>query len=262
MKKYIYEMYLAFKSKLVYRFDLFIGILATFLQVVIYIAIWKALYASNTEVDGIQFEMVTTNFIFGLAIVNSYQFSDLDIQNKLKDGTIVNEFLKPTDFKKTLLARNMGYILFKLLTNFIPAVVLSIIFYSIFIQTNILYVVLFILSLILGIITYWCISMLVQLCAFWIWNVWSISTIKNVIISLLSGSLIPLWFMPSKVKKVIEYTPFYSIYSGPLEIYLGQKNTMEIINTFLLQGAWIIVLLACVNIMWYFGKKRLIVQGG
>lgn len=262
MKKYLYEMYLTFKSKLVYRFDLIIGIFATFLQVVIYIAIWKALYGQNSTIDGVSFEMVTTNFILGLAIINSYQFSDLDIQNKLKDGTIANEFLKPTDFKKVLFARNIGFILFKLLTNFLPAVILSTIFYSIFIQTNFILILLFIISLLLGVVTYWCISMIIQMCAFWIWNVWSISTIKNVIISILSGSVIPLWFMPKTIRNIIKFTPFYSIYSGPLEIYLGQKQGIEILYTFLIQGAWIAGLLIVINLLWYFGKKRLIVQGG
>lgn len=262
MMKYLYETKLAFKSKFVYRFDLIIGILATFIQVVIYIGIWKALYGNNTFVDGISFEMVTTNFILGLAIINAYQFSDLDIQNKLKDGSIANEFLKPNDFKKVLLARNLGLILFKLLTNFLPAIFLSLIMFPIFIQMNLLYVLLFVLSLILGMITYWCISMIVQLCAFWIWNVWSISTIKNVIVSLFSGALIPLWFMPEVFRKVIEFTPFYSIYYGPLQIYLGNKDEISIIYSFLIQLAWISILFLVINVMWYFGKKRIVVQGG
>ena len=262
MRKYVYEMYLSFKSRFVYRFDLLISILATFLQVVIYISIWKALYGANDTIDGISFEMVTTNFILGLAIINAYSFSDLDVQNKLKDGSIANEFLRPVDYKKVILSRNLGNILFKLLTNFLPALILSLIFYGIFIQTNMFYVFLFILSLLLGVITYWCISMIVQLCAFWIWNVWSISTIKNVLVSLLSGSLIPLWFMPEVMRKIITYTPFYSIYYGPLEIYLGQKEGLDILYLFLIQIGWIGALLIIINVMWYFGKKRVIVQGG
>lgn len=262
MRKYIYEMHLAFKSKLVYRFDLIIGIIATFLQVVIYISIWKALYANNTIIDDISFEMVTTNFILGLAVVNAYNFSDLTIQNKLKDGSIANEFLRPVDFKKVLLARNLGNILFKLLTNFLPALILSLICFRIYLQTNPVYILLFVLSLILGVITYWCISMIVQLCAFWIWNVWSISTIKNVLISVFSGALIPLWFLPQTLRKLIEYTPFYSIYYGPLEIYLGNKSGLDILYSFIIQIGWIGMLLCIINIMWYFGKKRVIVQGG
>lgn len=262
MLKYLSELKMSFKSNLVYRFDLIVGILATFLQVVIYLSIWQSLYNGQAQIDGVSFEMVTTNFVIGLAIVFSYNISDLDIQNKLKDGSIANEFLKPVDFKKVLFARNLGKILFKLLTNFLPAFILSLIFYNIYLQTNPLYIFLFFLSLIFGLIIYWCISMIVQLAAFWIWNVWSISTIKNVLVSIFSGSLIPLWFMPEGIRKVVEFTPFYSIYYSPMQIYLGNTTGLNILYTFLSQGCWIVLLLVVINIMWYFGKKRVIVQGG
>ncbi len=55
MRKYAYEMYLSFKSRFVYRFDLLISILATFLQVFIYISILKALYFANDTIDVILF---------------------------------------------------------------------------------------------------------------------------------------------------------------------------------------------------------------
>lgn len=262
MTKYLYELKLSFKANLVYRFDLIVGVVATFLQVVIYLAIWSSLYQENSDIDGISFEMVTTNFVIGLAIVFSYNISDLDIQNKLKDGSIANEFLKPVDFKKVLFARNLGKILFKIITNFLPALVLSLIFYRVYLQTNPLYILLFVISLFMGLLIYWCISMIVQLTAFWIWNVWSISTIKNVLVSVFSGSLVPLWFLPEQFKKIIEFTPFYSIYYSPMQIYLGNTTGIDILYTFLNQGCWIVFLLIVINIMWHFGKKRVIVQGG
>ena len=260
--KYLSELKMTFKSNFVYRFDLIVGILATFLQVVIYLAIWESLYNGQSQIDGVSFEMVTTNFVIGLAIVFSYNISDLDIQNKLKDGSIANEFLKPEDFKKVLFSRNLGNILFKILTNFFPAFILSLIFYDVYLQTNLFYILLFFLSLIFGLIIYWCISMIVQLSAFWIWNVWSISTIKNVLVSIFSGALIPIWFMPEVIKKIVEFTPFYSIYYSPLQIYFGNMTDLNILYTFINQVCWIALLLTIINIMWYFGKKRVIIQGG
>ena len=68
--------------------------------------------------------------------------------------------------------------------------------------------------------------------------------------------------MPEVMRKIITYTPFYSIYYGPLEIYLGQKEGLDILYLFLIQIGWIGILLIVINVMWYFGKKRVIVQGG
>ena len=91
---------------------------------------------------------------------------------------------------------------------------------------------------------------------------WSISTIKNVIIGVLSGSLLPLWFMPESVLQIINYTPFDSIYFIPIEIYLGTISLYEIMGCYVRQVIWIIILYSLSRIMWEFGKKRLVVQGG
>ena len=101
-----------------------------------------------------------------------------------------------------------------------------------------------------------------QMFSFWLMNVWAIMTIKNVFINVLSGSMIPLWFMPEIMKKIIGFTPFESIYFTPVQIYLGQLGGAEIAAGFIKQFVWIVVLLGCGMLLWNKGKKKLVVQGG
>ncbi len=262
MSKYIYQIYLSFKSNFVYRFDLIISIINTILQIFIYCLIWKALYQFQENVDGISYSMVVTNFVIGLALINSYNISDFEIQNKLKDGTIGNELLKPASYKWMILSKNLGNIFFKLLVNFLPAIIISIIFLPIAPPVNITAFLLFLFSLILGFLVYFSISLIIQMTAFWIFNVWSMSTIKNVFVNLLSGSLIPIWFMPNSLVSILQYTPFYSIYFLPLNIYLGKVANTEILSGFMMQIFWIILLSFIGSLMWNSGRKRLVVQGG
>ena len=91
---------------------------------------------------------------------------------------------------------------------------------------------------------------------------WSLITIKNVFLNVLSGSMIPLWFMPEWMTPVLSALPFSSIYFTPVQIYLGQLTAQEILTKFLVQLAWIVVLYLCGNIFWEKGKKKLVVQGG
>ena len=51
----------------------------------------------------------------------------------------------------------------------------------------------FCVSIVLGFAVLWAISTIVQMTAFWIVNVWSIATIKNVVVNVLSGAFLPLW---------------------------------------------------------------------
>ena len=120
----------------------------------------------------------------------------------------------------------------------------------------------FILSAILGFGVLWSISFAVQMTSFWLVNIWSLITIKNVFVNVLSGSMIPLWFMPEWMSGVMSFTPFSSIYFTPVQIYLGQLSFSEIALKCAVQLVWIIIIYFIGNILWKKGQQKLVVQGG
>ncbi|MGN1339134.1 MAG: ABC transporter permease, partial [Oscillospiraceae bacterium] len=121
---------------------------------------------------------------------------------------------------------------------------------------------LFVLSAILGFGVLWAISFAVQMTAFWLINIWSLITIKNVFVNVLSGSMIPLWFMPDWMKGVLNFTPFSSIYFTPVQIYLGQLSYGEIAFKCGVQLVWIAVIYLIGDFLWKKGQRKLVVQGG
>ena len=86
--------------------------------------------------------------------------------------------------------------------------------------------------------------------------------IKDVFVNILSGKMIPLWFMPIWMMSVLKYTPFASIYFTPVQIYLGQLSAYEMLSKCLVQIVWIIVIFLIGNVLWNKGQKKLVVQGG
>lgn len=262
MRSFIAYFKISFKSNTVYRFQFLLGILGTYIQIFVYCAIWKALYANNNEVNGITYTMVTTNFVLALAMSNSFSIDDFAIAKRLRDGSIATEMLKPIDLRINLLASNLGEIFFKLLVNFLPAVLISKIFIGILPPAGIKSFLGFLLSMVFGFSILWSISTIVQMTSFWIVNVWSVSTIKNVFINVLSGAMLPLWFMPQTLRKVISFTPFETIYYTPINIYLGRLTEAEILVSYAKQLGWFVVLFILGNLMWDAGKKRVFVQGG
>ncbi len=252
----------SFKSNKVYRMNVLMGILNTILQISISCIIWKILYRGEETINGISYKMVVVNFVIGLGLTNVFWSNDLSIQRKLKDGSIGMEFLKPADFRGLLLSENLGVILFKLVTNFIPALIFSCLVFGFVLPFSFLNLILFLISIFLGFLIFWGISLIVQLSAFWLMNVWSLSTIKNVFVNVLAGASIPLWFMPSAIRKAITYTPFNSIYFIPIQIYVGDIEKSDILLSFLPQIFWILVIFSIAQLMWVKGRKRLVVQGG
>ena len=262
MRTYIEFAIKKFQNKMAYRLEFFMGIVNTFITIFVYLCIYKALYGNQTEVEGITFAMVATNFVISLGLSNAFEYNEMFLQDKIKSGHIANELLKPVNFMFRLLAENIGEGIFKIVFQFLPALVLTMLYAELLTPTSVGHFLLMIVSIIFGYLILWLLGFIVQTWSFWIFSVWGIMTIKNVIVRILSGTLLPIWFMPSFLRKMIVFTPFESIFFTPVQIYLGEIQGMELAIKLAIQVLWIFMLWLIANAFWKRGVKKLVVQGG
>lgn len=252
----------SFLGRSAYRFDHIMGILNTVIRIFIYWEIYRALYGGRSEVDGITLTMVTTNFVLSMGLNAVFFVNDYYLPSRIQSGSIATELLLPVSVHGRMLADNLGNALFQLMFHFVPAVTVSVLVVGIAAPAGPWMLLLFLLSALLGYGVLWTISFVAQMLSFWLINIWSIVTIKNAFINVLSGSMIPLWFMPDWMQGVIRFTPFSSIFFLPVQIYLGQLSLPEILRSFLVQLIWIAVLFSIGMLLWKKGQKKLVVQGG
>jgi ABC-2 type transport system permease protein len=262
MRAYLAAAGQSFRKNLAFRSDYLLGILNTVLQIFISCAIWKALYGQRAAIGGISFPMVATNFVIGLGLTNAYAADDSAVQRRLNDGSMANELLKPVDFRALLLAENLGNIFFRLMANVLPATLIAAVLIGFLPPASPAALALFAASAALGFLVFWSISSVIQMAAFWIMNVWSVSTIANVFINILSGAMLPLWFMPKPILAAARFTPFDSIYFIPVRIYLGQLSGWAALPSFGRQALWAAAFFGASSLMWAAGKRRVILQGG
>ena len=252
----------SFLNRSAYRFNHFMGILNTLLRIFIFWCIYRALYGSRQEVDGITMAMVTTNFVLSIGLDALFSINDYYLPDRIGNGSIATELLLPISFQGRMLFENLGNTLFQLLFHFVPALLISALTVGFLPPAGLGNLMLFAVSALLGYGVLWSISYLLQTFSFWLINMWSLITIKNVFVNVLSGSMIPLWFMPEWMTPVVNVLPFSSIYFTPVQIYLGQLSPREILVKCLIQLVWIVVLYVCGTLLWEKGKKKLVVQGG
>ena len=81
-------------------------------------------------------------------------------------------------------------------------------------------------------------------------------------VEFLSGSLIPIPFMPLGVRTVIELLPFASMHNVPLRIYSGDLAGEEMLRAVLFQIVWIGILVGLGKILCKIAERRVVVQGG
>ena len=252
----------AFLGRSAYRFDHLMSILSTVLQFFIFYEIYRALYGSEEQVDGITLPMVTTNFVLSLGLGAVFSPDDYFLPNKIWDGSISSELLRPVSFKGRMIAENAGNSAFDLIFKLIPVLITAALTTGVSAPADIPCFLLFLVSALLGAGVMFSISFMIQMTAFWLVNIWSLITIKNVFVNVLSGSMIPLWFMPEWMRGVLDLTPFASIFFTPVQIYLGQLTYGEIAVKCAVQLVWIILISLIGDLLWKKGQHKLVVQGG
>ena len=86
--------------------------------------------------------------------------------------------------------------------------------------------------------------------------------IKNMVVSILSGELIPLSLVPESWSWVWKSLPFYLYVYGPTEFALGKWSTQEYFHQLLISCAWLIVGWILIRTSWKIGIYRYQSLGG
>jgi ABC-2 type transport system permease protein len=262
LRPYLEYIKKTFQNNAVYRINTLFGILNTVFSIFVYTAIWKVLYSFNDTINGINFKMTATNFVITLGLSNIFLFDDNMISGKVQNGSIAQDLLKPVSFNGFIFAQTAGNVCFKLVAEFLPALLISIIFIGIQLPSSLLSACFFLISLVLGFLVFYFINYIVSITAFWFQNIFALQQIKNALILILSGVLLPLWFMPEILIKIINLSPFGTIYFIPITIYLGQLTGNELLFSLIKQCLWIIFLAGAGRLLWNRAIKKLVIQGG
>jgi len=94
-------------------------------------------------------------------------------------------------------------------------------------------------------------------------SVWGFGTTKDILVTVLSGALIPLQFFPDAMRNVLFWLPFQAIYHTPLMLVTKPDQSWEILLTMLsIQFIWVVVLFAATQLFYNQAIKVLRIGGG
>ncbi|MDF2986930.1 MAG: ABC-type uncharacterized transport system, permease component [Eubacterium sp.] len=252
----------SFQNNLAYRIDYFAGLINTLLMIFVNIAIWKAIYEEEEVIEGVQLKIIITYIILGFLMQSVFAMDEYFIENKVRSGLICSDLMKPLSFRLYVFFYNLGATIFKIVMQLVPALIASLLLFRLLAPFSLQMGIYFVISFILGYFVLYSLNFLVWVSSFWFYWTFSLVTIKDALIMVLSGALVPLWFMPQWLFDFIKMTPFDSIYYIPIAIYLGQIPVNEILFNILKQFFWIFILTSIGHIVWKAATKKLVVQGG
>ena len=98
--------------------------------------------------------------------------------------------------------------------------------------------------------------------AFYWEEAYSVLMVKNMIVSLLSGELIPLFLFPKSWEWIWKGTPFYLYVYGPAQYTLGNWSNTQFWTAMLIACGWVGIGALMIRFTWGLGMRRYLSIGG
>jgi ABC-2 type transport system permease protein len=248
--------YLVFLSQnlhdfLVYRLRLIISVISQFIAPLIMMLVLTNL--PGKYISGMTKQQIISYYLF-TSILFLFTNSNIDsfIKEAIQQGELAIYLIKPVKFWLVALVKDLSQRLIRLLIG-IPIFVLLILIYSKSIPTIALTeFTLTIVTLILSFLLSFGLSFSIGLLAFFMEEVWGLQNVKNVAVVFLGGAVLPYYFFPATLQKVLIFTPFPYLVNWPLRKGFSGSITTEFIIVF----AWLIFFMLFNINLWKKGLKK------
>lgn len=224
---------------------------------------WKALFQNSSQVQGVN---VNTMLVYTVvsAMISVILSTNVErrISISVEKGTIAIDMMRPVNIFSVFLAEDFANVAALILQNLLPVLLIGSIFIQIPKPACLGSFLLFLFSLCLAFWINWFLSAIFGMIAFWAINMDALIQVKKHLVRLLSGSIIPLWFFPEGIRKVLECLPFAYLYQLPLNLYIGKYDTASLAKGLLIQGIWLLVLLVSFLYLQKRVTRKVMIQGG
>ena len=84
----------------------------------------------------------------------------------------------------------------------------------------------------------------------------------NLLMTILSGSLLPLTLYPDSWQRVITLLPYAQMLDAPIRLYTGDTPAGAAAGILGIQAAWIVLLTALGIRLWNRHQRKIVLQGG
>jgi ABC-2 type transport system permease protein len=185
-----------------------------------------------------------------------------DLAQRVKDGQVAVDFLRPVDLQAATLADESGAALFSLLPRGLPSVLLGAVTVGLQLPTSPVFYLLGAVSLVLGIVISAAVAYLIAVAGFWLIETRGLQILYMLAAGFLGGLYVPIGLFPRWLLVVATATPFPSVMMYPVDVLSGLGGARNAAVLVLAQLAWLAGVLAVGQWLTRAGRRRLEVQGG
>jgi ABC-2 type transport system permease protein len=239
-----------------YRIEFLFEVLSSaMVPAVIQCIFWYAMFTlgHQTTVVGMTYHEAI-QYTFVSLLFTQIRGGDLDFElaEMIRTGQLSNYLLRPVGVVEFVYLRGLAPKLFIATLSLVIGMAAS--FYFHVLSPGRMLGAMF-LALIGNIIHYQ-ISVTLAAMSFLWEDAYGILMVKNMVVSLLSGELLPLTLFPARLSWIWKVTPFYLYVFGPTWYALGRWSHVEFLHQLGFAGLWLIGGYIAIRITWGLGIKH------
>ncbi len=269
LSRYLAITVLYFGKVIQYRTELSIYAILDSISPAVMFFVWAAVFQGQDTINGLTLDDTLQYFILvGLLMsITDVHFEEWRSQ-QVRDGKIDFYLIKPYSFTVDIVidefvSRFLFFLLYlpavaimvllgSYLTGLSPLALLQNISLTAFIPFLFLVLGSYILNVMFGLV--------IVYLTFWFEGSQGLEHFKWLFISIFSGSILPLEFMPTWLLQIVERLPFQYLYAVPIQVLQGRAELM------LMDIFWLCATIATgwllLTIMWNEARKQYAAVGG
>lgn len=267
MNAYLSVSKLRFISGLQYRAAALAGIATQLFFGLIFIMIYVAFYSQSSTPPPISLKDLVS-YIWLQQVFLSFialWFRDPDIFQLITGGNIAYELCRPCNIYHFWYAKLLAARLSSVVLRCLPIILVVFILpepYRMSLPPSPLTFILFLLTLMLGLLVIVSISMLIYISVFWTMSPTGSILMIAVAGEFLAGMIIPVPLMPLWLQEIVYVLPFRWTMDFPFRVYSGNIPTTEALWGILVQILWLCILVGVGRWCIRRALQQVVVQGG
>jgi len=253
----------SFLAYLAYRSGFIFTILNNLAYMSIAFFLWRSIYQGRETLKGLTFNQTFLYITVASALfVMLKTWTDWEISFQITEGSIIMSLIKPVNFQLMMMSQSVGFSIGNMLAISLPSILFLIFVFKIPITTGIGFLF-FPLALLFSFILNTTIDYIIGLTSFYTESIWGISATKEIIITFLSGTLIPLQFFPEFAQNILKFLPFQAMYHLPLMMLTTPTEpALTYLSMLGVQLFWVVLIMALAHLFYNRAIKVLRVSGG
>ena len=197
-----------------------------------------------------------------VALANLELMEREGLVDRVKNGDVAVDFLRPIDIQLGYLAADLGRAACTLIPRGIPSVIFGYLTFGLALPASPWPYLLGAVSVLCAVTLSFLSLFAVGLIGFWVVETRGIRVLYQICGTFLAGLFVPVHMFPEGLRVFAHATPFPSILQAPIDILSGRVLGTEAMTVVATQAVWIVVIGIAGRMLLAAGRRRLEVQGG